>query len=489
MADANLTTSLSQHTLERLTAPLAAGNRAFAERYPGEPIGRQPVHTVYGGAQLFAFDSAQKIGALARRALDEYAPDFVTLARVLRLPGAEALPEEPEAIAALEARLTREPQASKERHRAAWLAFTIHRRVIEKLTREPVEDFRLDFEDGYGARPDAEEDGHAVSGALQIAEGLARGTLPPFIGFRIKPLTEELRARALRTLDLFVTALVKATKGALPAHFVVTLPKVQHAGQVQALAGALEALEGSLGLARGALKLELMVELTQTLVSPDGVVLLPGLVAAAGGRCVAAHFGSYDYTASCNITAQDQSMRHPACDFARHVMQVSLARTGVFLSDGATNVMPIGPHRARAGAAPLTEAQRLENRQVVHAAWQLSNTHVRDSLYRGFFQGWDLHPAQLPIRYATLYAYFFEALEATAERLANFVDKAARATLVGDVFDDAATGQGLLNFFLRGINCGALSEAETVQLTGLTLEELQERSFVTIVARRTRSQP
>ena len=93
----------------------------------------------------------------------------------------------------------------------------------------------------------------------------------------------------------------------------------------------------------------------------------------------------------------------------------------------------------------------------MHRAWRLHADDVRHSLVNGFYQGWDLHPAQLPTRYAAVYAFFLEGLDAASERLRNFVDKAAQATLVGDVFDDAATGQGLLNFFLRGINCGAIT--------------------------------
>jgi hypothetical protein len=64
------------------------------------------------------------------------------------------------------------------------------------------------------------------------------------------------------------------------------------------------------------------------------------------------------------------------------------------------------------------------------------------------------------------------------------VDKAARATLSGAVFDDAATGQGLLNFFAAAVNCGALSEAEAAGATGLPLERLKGRSFSAILAGR-----
>jgi hypothetical protein len=176
-------------------------------------------------------------------------------------------------------------------------------------------------------------------------------------------------------------------------------------------------------------------------------------------------------------------MTHPSCDFAKHMMQVSFAGTGVWLSDGATNIMPVGPHRAPEGSS-LSQDQVEENRAVVHRSWKLHYDHIQHSLVGGFYQGWDLHPAQLPTRYAAVYAFFLESLDAASERLRNFVEKAAKATLVGDVFDDAATGQGLLNYFLRALNCGALTEEEGLRLSGLTRDELQSGSFVKILKSR-----
>jgi hypothetical protein len=347
-----------------------------------------------------------------------------------------------------------------------------------------VEDFRIDFEDGYGNRPDDEEDGHAVSAAAETAEGSKNGTLPPFIGIRIKPFNEELRARSFRTLDIFVSTLLELSKGRLPQNFVVTLPKITIPEQVATLASLLAQLEKQTGIADGSLKFEMMIETTQSIINHRGQINLPLLLAAAEGRCVAAHFGTYDYTAGCNITAAHQHMLHPACDLAKHMMQVSFAGTGIWLSDGATNIMPVAPHRFVEGGPALTPQQIEENRDVVHRAWRLHYDHIQHSLTNAFYQGWDLHPAQLPTRYAAVYAFFLESLEAASERLKNFVDKAAKATLVGDVFDDAATGQGLLNYFLRAINCGALTEAEAVQLSGLTLEELRSASFVKILKNR-----
>jgi citrate lyase beta subunit len=463
MASSRTSPALSAKDMRPILSSLRVANAAIAKAYPGETGDRQPVHTVYGGAHLFRADTAARMGAVALGALDEYAPEAATLDSALGLSG------------------ILQSSASDTRS----LAGIIRARVVEKLEREPVEDFRIDFEDGYGVRPDAEEDGHAASAAEQVAEGLAKGSLPPFIGLRIKPMSKELHARSLRTLDIFVTTLTRATGRRLPPHFVVTIPKLMGAAHVVAVARACAGLERRLKLDAGSLKLELMIETPQSIIDADGSSALRALVAAGSGRVAGAHFGTYDYTALCGITASWQHMRHQACDFAKHMMQVALAQTGVRLSDGATNIMPIAPHRA-SGGRTLSEAERSENRAVVHHAWQLHFADVQHSLVNGFYQGWDLHPAQLPSRYAAVYAFFLSARPGATARLRNFVDKAAQATLVGDVFDDAATGQGLLNFFVRGLNSGALTLDEARE-TGLSVDELQGRSFVKILdARRKR---
>ncbi len=418
------------------------------QRYPGDNRKRQPVHTVYGGAHLFRADTAQRLGTTAGKVLDAYAPDADVLAATLGLRPSDG--------------------------------GAIRQRVAEKLEREPVEDFRLDFEDGYGNRPDREEDDHAVAAAREVARGMEARSLPPFIGIRIKPLTDELCERALRTTEIFLGELLERTSGALPENFVVTLPKITSAEQVAVLSERFSRLEAERRLPHGALRMELMVETPQSILDERGVGSLPALIDAGGGRITAAHFGTYDYTASLGITAAHQQMRHSACDFARHMMQVMLAGTGVWLSDGATNVLPVPVHRAQPGTE-LTPAQAESNRAAVHRAWKLHYDDVRHSLSRGYYQGWDLHPAQLVTRYAAVYAFFLESLDAASERLRNFISKAAQATLVGEVFDDAATGQGLLNFFLRALNCGAVREAEIGELTGLTLDELRSGSFVKIV--------
>ncbi len=476
-------TSLTPDGTGAILARLRDANLRHAGSYPGEGAGRQPVHTVYGGAHLFTADLAQKLGQVALRHFQENAPDPVTFARAIGLPGADGLPETVGEGEALESALARDPEGVRASSPAGFMAHAVHTRVASKLEREAVEDFRIDYEDGYGNRPDAEEDGHAASVAREVAAGLERGTLPPFIGIRIKPFNEELRDRSIRTLDIFCSTLAAETGGRLPPNFVITLPKVVHAEQVTAFVDLLELIERGAGLAQGSLRCELMIEITQSILGPDGRSTLPLLLAATRGRCTGAHFGTYDYTASGNITAAYQHHTHPACDFARSFMQVALAGTGIFLSDGATNIMPVGPHRASKDGPSLTWRQQEENRRTVHRAWRLHYEHVRHSLERAYYQGWDLHPGQLATRYAAVYAFFLESLDPASQRLKNFVEKAAQATLVGDVFDDAATGQGLLNYFLRGINCGALREEEALA-TGLTIDELRGRSFVKILKNR-----
>jgi citrate lyase beta subunit len=436
--------TLDEVWLGEAAAALREANLEFARTHAGEGPGRQPVHTVYGGAQLFAADTTVKLGRVAEKALAEYAPDAATLGSALGITNHAALP-------------------------------TIDQRVREKLAREPVEDYRIDFEDGYGNRPDVEEDGHADAVVHELTKGIAERTLPPFIGMRIKPLNEELRPRSIRTLDLVMSGLV--ANGAIPDNWVVTVPKITIIEQVEFFVKVLEQLEAQLDLEEGSLVFEAMVETPQIILSSRGVSLLPQIFEAADGRLSGAHFGTYDYTAGCNITAAYQRMQHSACEFAKNVMQVAFAGTGVWLSDGSTTVMPVPVHKGES----LTDEQRAENAAGVHAAWKMHYDDVRHSLSGGFYQGWDLHPAQLVSRYGALYSFFLEGIDAAGVRLNNFVGKAAQATLVGDVFDDAATGQGLLNFFLRGLNSGAITEAEALQMTGLTAEEFRGRSFIKIM--------
>jgi citrate lyase beta subunit len=346
-----------------------------------------------------------------------------------------------------------------------------------------VEDFRIDFEDGFGVRSDAEEDEVARTAGSELATALELEATPPFVGIRIKSLNSEWSRRAVRTLEIFLEVVLSKSGGRLPPNFVVTLPKVTVPEQPRTLALCLSLLERTHHLEPGTLRMEIMVETTQALLGADGRSPLSEFLEACEGRCTGAHLGTYDFTASCNITAAYQSMAHPMCDLARGLMLLAYAGRGIALSDGATNVLPIGPHAGEPEG--LGETELAQNRAAVHHGWRLAHRNIRHSLRSGFYQGWDLHPAQLPVRYAATFAFFLEGFAAAAERLRNLLEKAAQATLVGDVFDDAATGQALLNQVARAVACGAV-ERDELQSAGLREEEIELRSFGEILEARAR---
>lgn len=375
------------------------------------PRGRLPVHTVYGGAHLFKAGTARRFGDLALAALDRHAPGEGGFASGLGLAGDA-------------------PQHAR-----------IDARVREKLAREPVEDYRIDFEDGFGWRSDEDEDAQAVRAAGELARAWSEGTAPPLVGIRVKALAKASKARSARTLRLFLHELGDRAGGVRPG-FLVTWPKVGSVAQVEVAVELLGLFEVTAGLAPGTLRLELMVESASVLVDADGRCPLPALIRAADGRCEALHLGAYDLTASIGVTGSDQTLDHPLCDLARQLLVLACADTATRPVDGATNVLPLGEP------------------DVVWAAWRLHAGHVRRAMRQGLFQGWDLHPAQLPARYAATYGHFAEAAPAIAARLRNFVDQSAQATRVGAVFDDWATGRGLVGFFSRALSCGALDETD-----------------------------
>jgi hypothetical protein len=423
--------SLGEGALGDLVARVEEVAAAHARRYPGDPGGRQPVHTVYVAADRFAAGTARAYGAEALRLLDAHVPDGDALAAALGPPAA-----------AVDAATSPDGRA---------LAAAVRDRVAAKLATEPVEDLRIDFEDGYGIRDDAEEDRDAARAAAEVAAAAAAGTLPPFAGLRVKSFADGLQLRSIRTLDVFLTGLLEQA-GRLPDGLVVTFPKVVAAGHVAAFAELLGRLEAALGLPDGRLRFEVQVETTQSILDPDGRAGLRGIADAAGGRLAGAHFGVYDYTAACGLAPSEQRLTHPACDFARHVMQVALAGTGVRLSDGSTAAIPAG-----------------SDTPAVHAAWRLHAAHVRHSLRHGFWQGWDLHPAQLPSRYAAVYAWHLEAFEHAAARIAAFN---AGEPGPGGILDEPATIKALVGQLRRAVHCGAVPEAEALTRTGLDRDAL-----------------
>ncbi len=436
---------------------------------------KTPVHVVYGGADRFTAETPRKLGDLALKSLEIYAPNFVEFANAMWLKGCDTLPNYPEIVADLEFRLIDNNEKLKRENYNAWFARTIYNRVIEKLKREPIEDFRIDFEDGYGIRSDEEEDNHALSASEQLAVSSQQSAVKTaFCGFRIKSLQPETYKRSVRTLDLFLTNLLQKSGGMLPENFVVTLPKITKTAEVEVLSELLEAFEKQNNLPINSIKIEIMIE------TPESILVMKDLVAAAKGRCVSAHFGAYDYTASFGITAVHQHLKHEACNFARQMMQISLSPLNIRLSDSVTTEMPVLVHRSE----NLTIQQLKENKLAVHKAWRLHFNNITNSQINGFYQSWDLHPAQLVARYASVYSFFLESFNSQSVRLKGFMNKATKATMSGNQFDDAASAQGLLNYFLRGINCGALSESEVLESTTLTLDELKSASFVQIMENR-----
>lgn len=452
IGDKPLQTTIDLDSLTPLMQRLADANRAFASRFPGARDLRQPIHTLYGGAHLYRSGAATKIAGLAAQHFAHYAPDAVRFAESLGI--------------------STEPD----------LAAAAFERVKRKLAAEAIEDHRVDFEDGYGTRTDAEEDQHVDSAAIAMAEGLLAAELPAGVGIRIKALTEEAKARSLRTLDLFISKLVVAASGQFPGVFYVTLPKVTSTTQVQVLCTAITLLETRTGIQPGAIRVELMLENVQMLFDESGQFGLRHLVEAGQGRVTTVVLGTFDYTASCNVAASFQSHTHAAADFARQMLIAGLTGTGVNVCDGITNIMPIPPHKG----ADLSEAEQMENRAVVASAWQLHFDNILHSMRLGIYQGWDLNPAQIPVRFAAVFYFYLQGLSEAQARLNTFIDKAAQASLTGNTFDDAATGQGLVNFFVNGIQCGALTEPE-VLASGLNLAELQTRSFAQIIEGRTQA--
>ncbi|SDG29975.1 DUF6986 family protein [Pseudonocardia oroxyli] len=401
-------TDLADSLADALDVELAAADAEVAALHPGDPGTRQPVHTVYVPAHRFSRGIVTDWGTRALEVFDAAAGD---------LPSIWDAPAD------------------------------LRGRVRDKLATEPIEDLRIDFEDGYGTRSDAEEGAEIVRAAEELTAAVAAGAAPPFTGIRFRSFEAATRRRGVRTLVGFVGEL--CARGGVPSGFVVTLPKVTALAQVTALVATCESLEAEFGLPAGTLRFEIQVETPQSVIGPDGASPLPRMIAEGAGRCTGLHYGTYDYSASLGIAAEYQSMEHPAADHAKAVMQVAAAGTGVRLSDGSTNVLPVG------------------DPEQVRAAWALHGRLVRRSLERGFYQGWDLHPAQLPSRFVANFAFFQGSAESAAARL-----RAYRERSESGFMDEPATATALSGFLLRGVDCGALDDEWVQKATGADAHEL-----------------
>lgn len=385
-----------------LDARLADADRALVAGYPGDAPGRQPVHTVYVPADQFRADLVPSWGARALRALDAHRDLFSEVAGG------------PEIVA----------------------------RVRAKLDAEPVEDLRIDFEDGYGDRGDEAEDADVRAAASALAAATSGGTAAPFTGIRFKSLEAPTRHRGVRTLTMFLSRLLE--QGGTLHDFVVTLPKITSVDQVEAMTDLTGRLEDALGLTPRSLRFELQIETPQSILGPDGTAMVARMIHVADRRVTALHYGTYDYSAFCGIPAAYQSMEHPVADHAKLVMQAAAAGTGVRLSDGSTNVLPTGDDA------------------TVLRGWQLHARLVRRSLERGYYQGWDMHPAQLPTRFSATYAFYREGFPAAAARLRDYLQQTG-----SNVMDEPATARALSDFVMRGVDCGALSTDEVEASAGV----------------------
>lgn len=431
--------------------------------------GRSPVHVVYGGADRFSADTPAKLGRIALATLAEHTPNFVEFADAMHIPGTEGLPRLPDVVAKIESRISADPQKVRKLQPDAWVARTVYEKTLKKLESEPVEDFRIDFEDGYGFRPDEEEDADAVRTANETAAAMKAGSLPPFFGIRVRSFAPASYGRAKRTLLIYLDALTAKTEGSIPENFVVTLPKVTDKKQVREICSVLKKIEKKHGISSGSIGLEIMIETPDALIDRKGVVALPGIVSAAKGRCTSAHFGAYDYTSALGISSQHQGLDHPACDLARQIMLLTLAPMGIRLSDSVTTELPVAVHRGN----DLSEGQQAENRRTIHSGWRAHFQNVSRSMAAGFYQSWDLHPNQLPARYAAVYFFYLDGFDSQAERLRRSLDMSAKASLTGSVFDDAASVRGIITFIKNAFDCGAVDEDEIKIATGLSSDELK----------------
>ncbi|MFV8175235.1 DUF6986 family protein [Mycolicibacterium peregrinum] len=414
-----MTRRLDDAVLADIDRRLSAADAQLVGRYPGDDGRRQPVHTVYIPGNRYSATMPADWGATALAA----GKDAGGLDAVAALVGASTGTDcEPETLAVL---------------------------VENKLATEPIEDLRIDFEDGYGTFDDATEDADVAQAVAALRIALDAGTSPPFVGTRFKCFEAATRARGLRTLDMFVSGLVES--GGLPDGLTLTLPKVTSVDQVEAMVVVASALEGANGLTSGRIRFEVQVETPQAILGADGRAPVAQFIHAGQGRVSSLHYGTYDYSASLGIAAAYQSMEHPAADHAKNVMQLAVAGTGVHMSDGSTNILPVGEP------------------DNVATAWKLHARLVRRHLERGIYQGWDMHPAQLVTRYLATYAFYRGAFAPAATRLRNYVHR-----LDSTVMDEPATARALANVIHRGSVCGALTVDEIETATDLSMSTVRD---------------
>lgn len=403
---------LDPTTVDRLLAGVTDADTAYRRAWPGDPNTRQPVQVLYVPADRITADLPHRLGTEALRLLDEHAPDPPGFGGAM----------------GLEARLAPE----------------VRERVTAKLETEPIEDLRIDFEDGYLGRSDDEEARDAAAAATALAGWIADGTAPPFFGLRVKSFTDGLARRSVATLDGFIGTLIDAV-GDLPAGFMVTFPKIVAVEHVRTFVEVLEQLEHVHGLPEGRLRFEVQIETTPSVLDGSGTVALRAIREAGKGRICGAHLGVYDYTAGLGLPPGQQYPQHPACDFVRHLLQVSFAGTEVRLSDGSTNAVPTH-----------------DSAEELHRVWSQHAAVVRHSLAHGYVQGWDLHVSHLVSRYATVFADLLGGIDEVLGRLKGWYAEDQS----GGVLDEPATIRRLEAHVQRAVDTGAISQDDVRERTG-----------------------
>ncbi len=403
--------SLDQSFFDEASATLAQADELLAKKYRGDFGGRQPIHTCYVPADKLSATTPADWGAAGLSVIDEHTPTAASFAKAVGCQ-VDSVSE-------------------------------IFDRIKDKLARQPIEDLRIDFEDGYGRRGDEQEEKH-IESALQAVPSLR----VPFIGIRMKALEEVTRVRGLKTLDRFIAGLLE--QGKYPENFIVTLPKVTFPEQVDVMVAACEKIESAHALKHGTIRFEIQIETTQAILDQQGRATAAQYIDKAQGRLTGFHYGTYDYSAAAGISSAYQTLDHPAADFAKTILQVAIAGTTVRMSDGSTNILPIGTGD--------------QVRSAMHNHYRL----VRRSLERGIYQGWDMHGSQLPTRIAATWIFYRDGLAAASLRLKNYLNSAHSGTM-----DEPATALTLARYFLRGLDCGAIESHEVEEFTGLNEEGLR----------------
>lgn len=346
------------------------------DRYSLTKFQRLPVHVFYGGAHLFKQGVFAKMGRVAL---------------------------------------------------ASPLAANLDPQVKHKLETEPIEDYRIDFEDGFGYRSEQEELATAATAGVEFFKAARAGELPLRVGIRLKSDCRHAR-------NVLTAFLKYAVEGPLPKKFIVTQPKLEKVDEARRWREMLEHTEASFSLPGLTLRHEIMVE------RPACVRTLAEIAKVCENRLDAAHFGCYDYLSSIGVPYASQNLSHPYAVNARWAMHQVFSCLDIPVSDGAVPALPTSDDPA-ANQRALDEHSR----------------EVERGLTEGFYCGWDLHPGQLISRYQTLYRYFHAHLPQAKARYQQFLAGQTHARANGTQFDDAATVEGLLVFLRRGLSCGAFT--------------------------------